>query len=78
MILMLVFLFLFHCFQSLCNACGLRYRKRTRALQGLDKGRAKKSRKRNRTSRGNQFKLNEEEEAAILLMTLSCGSLCTC
>ena len=76
--------------RSLCNACGLRYRKRRKAL---DKGGAKKSRKRNnRATREHddevdfgcnlepytlhgrsQFKLKEEEEAAILLMALSCA-----
>lgn len=71
-------------------------------MLGLDKGGAKKSRKRNRTRKGHkvgvtlnykagmdfgrnmesytlhgrQFKLREEEEAAILLMALSCGSVC--
>ncbi|MED6193713.1 hypothetical protein PIB30_022009 [Stylosanthes scabra] len=82
--------------RSLCNACGLRYRKRRKAL---DKGGAKKSRKRsNGATSGHghshdhddevifgcnlepytlhgrrQFKLKEEEEAAILLMALSCA-----
>ncbi|CAL0311120.1 unnamed protein product [Lupinus luteus] len=63
--------------RSLCNACGLRYRKRTRVLQDLDKGVAKKNRKMNIRRIGSESKLKEEEEeAAILLMALSCGSLC--
>ncbi|XP_061353206.1 GATA transcription factor 16-like [Gastrolobium bilobum] len=83
--------------RSLCKACGIRYRKRRRAILDLDKGGAKKSRKKNRTRRGHankvlmnfgrnmeqhpllgrQIKLKEEEEAAMLLMALSCGFLCT-
>ncbi|KAJ7973026.1 GATA transcription factor [Quillaja saponaria] len=91
--------------RSLCNACGLRYRKRMRALLSLDQGRAKKNSNRNRTGRsskllrvlvklgvvdllgrkivlhtslGNQLKFKEEEQAALLLMALSCNAFYAC
>ncbi|XP_068660360.1 GATA transcription factor 15-like [Aristolochia californica] len=83
--------------KSLCNACGIRYRKRRRALLGLNPGvekeKEKKERKKNklgvsyklrllalgrdvllhRSLLHKQRKLAEEEEAAVLLMALSCG-----
>lgn len=62
--------------QSLCNACGLRFRKRM-ALVGLKSADSQKRRKRSPTGRvmKRQMKLKEEEEAAISLMALSCGSI---
>ncbi|KAK9201919.1 hypothetical protein WN944_017128 [Citrus x changshan-huyou] len=81
--------------RSLCNACGIRYRKtKKRALLGRDKGRAQK-RKRKYSSNSNNHKgatklgislkaglmavvgsdMGEEEQAAILLMSLSYGCL---
>ena len=86
--------------QTLCNACGIRQRKRRRALLGLDKGGPELSRKKMAKSsnssklgvslkldlmgfiRDGTFqedwkrKLGEEEQAAVLLMALSCGSVC--
>ncbi|XP_052206501.1 GATA transcription factor 16-like [Diospyros lotus] len=100
--------------KSLCNACGIRSRKKRRALLGLNKGSTedKKLKKtssntqRNRTSISSsnnsklgdslkrkllalggemalqrpkmekmRRKLGEEEQAAMLLMALSCGSV---
>ncbi|OAY61885.1 GATA transcription factor 16 [Manihot esculenta] len=82
--------------KTLCNACGIRYRKKKRNLLGLDKGRAEKSRRKIAKSSRSELgvplklglmvagreallqeewkrKLGEEEQAAILLMALSCG-----
>ncbi|GAB4850824.1 hypothetical protein Ancab_030123 [Ancistrocladus abbreviatus] len=98
--------------KSLCNACGIRSRKKRRAILGLNKGQAeeKKSKKSNynhnrttttRTSNSKlgsslnqrllalgrevlmqrskidkqRRKLGEEEQAAVLLMALSYGSV---
>ncbi|GAB2237510.1 hypothetical protein Droror1_Dr00015412 [Drosera rotundifolia] len=91
--------------KSLCNACGIRSRKKRRALLGLTKGEMeeKKSKKMSHVSRisnkivsplhqrllalGRQVlmqrpkmnkqrrKLGEEEQAAVLLMALSYGSV---
>ncbi|KAI4349711.1 hypothetical protein L6164_010271 [Bauhinia variegata] len=75
--------------RSLCNACGLRYiKRRRRNLLGLDNGsRVNKTRKKNTRNISSelggsmnqnvelQFKLKEEEEAAVLLMALSSASL---
>lgn len=87
-------------FQSLCNACGIKYNKKRRQLLGLDTGRSNRKKKRTSVSRSDQVgeilkmrfmalgsdmvlqrsgklmsKLREEEQAAILLMALSCGSV---
>ncbi|XWS14152.1 hypothetical protein CRYUN_Cryun36dG0099100 [Craigia yunnanensis] len=92
--------------KSLCNACGIRSRKKRRAILGLNKGGDKKSKRGN--SNGNNSsssnnlgdnlkqrflslgretlmqrstdekqrrKLGEEEQAAVLLMALSYGSV---
>ncbi|KAF2304747.1 hypothetical protein GH714_037808 [Hevea brasiliensis] len=82
--------------KTLCNACGIRYRKKRRTLLGLDNGRAEKSRRKIAKSSKSKpgvplklglvvagrdillqeewkKKLGEEEQAAILLMALSCG-----
>jgi len=96
--------------KSLCNACGIRSRKKRRALLGINKGSTttedKKSNKRDSDSHGSNIKLGdslkkkmmalgrevawqrstvakmrrrrklgEEEQAAVLLMALSCGSV---
>ena len=90
--------------QSLCNACGIRSRKKRRSLLGLNRGgeveRKNKgsSNNRNNNGGGNQGKiggeslkwrsmafgrkelmqrtqLGEEEQAAVLLMALSYGSV---
>uniref|UniRef100_A0A5B6YK16 Putative GATA transcription factor 16 n=1 Tax=Davidia involucrata TaxID=16924 RepID=A0A5B6YK16_DAVIN len=98
--------------KSLCNACGIRSRKKRRALLGLNKGpttedkKSKKIKNNDKTSNngGNSTKLGEslkrklyalgrevvlqrstvgkqrrtlgeEEQAAMLLMALSCGSV---
>ncbi|OMO53576.1 Zinc finger, GATA-type [Corchorus capsularis] len=95
--------------KSLCNACGIRSRKKRRAILGLNKGEDKKSTKRggsNNSSSSNaknsnlgdnlkqrllslgrevlmqrstvekqRRKLGEEEQAAVLLMALSYGSV---
>lgn len=86
--------------RTLCNACGIRQRKKRRALLGLDKGGPERSREKmakgsNSSKLGVSLnldlmgfkrdgmfqedckrKLGEEEQAAILLMALSCGSIC--
>ncbi|EOX95202.1 hypothetical protein QUC31_004917 [Theobroma cacao] len=81
--------------RSLCNACGIRHRKKKRALLGLDRdSRTEKSKSKTGTdvSRSGvktlgremglhrmvgkqewKSKLREEEQAAFLLMALSCG-----
>ncbi|XVF32849.1 hypothetical protein REPUB_Repub17cG0118000 [Reevesia pubescens] len=81
--------------RSLCNACGIRYRKKKRALLGLNRdSRIEKSKSKtgidvNRSGikslgrdmglhhmvgkHGWKSKLREEEQAAFLLMALSCG-----
>jgi len=90
--------------KSLCNACGIRSRKRRRALLGLNKTEDKKSKKSNGNNNNHNRKLGgsikskllalgkemawqrstveklrrqlgEEEQAAVLLMALSCGSV---
>ncbi|KAH1096557.1 hypothetical protein J1N35_013478 [Gossypium stocksii] len=98
--------------KSLCNACGIRSRKKRRAILGLNKGEDKKSKKGNingnnynrKSSSSNtknlgdnlkqrllslgkevlmqrskvekqRSKLGEEEQAAVLLMALSYGSV---
>ncbi|XP_043711730.1 GATA transcription factor 16-like [Telopea speciosissima] len=90
--------------KSLCNACGIRYRKKRRALLGLNKG-GQEKKKDGRSNQNNnnkklgvslklrlfelgrevfldrstmekqRRKLGEEEQAAVLLMALSCGSV---
>ncbi|KAJ6319909.1 hypothetical protein OIU78_015332 [Salix suchowensis] len=86
--------------RTLCNACGIRQRKKRRAVLGLDKGVAKGSKKKiAKTSNSSNLgvslkldlmgfrrdgifqedwkrKLGEEEQAAILLMAMSCGLVC--
>ncbi|XVF62508.1 hypothetical protein PTKIN_Ptkin09bG0013600 [Pterospermum kingtungense] len=91
--------------KSLCNACGIRSRKKRRAILGLNKAEDKKSRRGGNNSNGNSTKslgdnlkqrllalgrevlmqrstaekqrrkLGEEEQAAVLLMALSYGSV---
>ncbi|OIT07928.1 PREDICTED: GATA transcription factor 16-like [Nicotiana attenuata] len=73
--------------KSLCNACGIKYNKKRRQLLGLDKGRSDKGKKKRKISgekNGQSLKmklmalggkLREEEQAAVLLMALSCGSV---
>ncbi|KGN57147.1 GATA transcription factor 16 [Cucumis sativus] len=90
--------------KSLCNACGIRSRKKRRAILGLSKGvvEDKKNKKSSNISSNSKFrdslkqrllalgrevlmqrstverqrkKLGEEEQAAVLLMALSCGSV---
>ncbi|XP_047963565.1 GATA transcription factor 15-like [Salvia hispanica] len=74
--------------KSLCNACGIKYNKRRRESLGLDTGNRKKKRSEDRSSKVGEMlkmrfmrssklmsKLREEEQAAILLMALSCGSV---
>ena len=88
----LTFLSLF--FQSLCNACGIRSRKKKRAILGISKGSNEDGRKGKRSGgagaaaigggalgrevllhRSHWKKLGEEEKAAVLLMSLSYGSV---
>ncbi|KAK1294686.1 GATA transcription factor 15 [Acorus calamus] len=90
--------------KSLCNACGIRYRKKRREQLGLnddqqmkvkkktkgkrsvggekDKvsllklrllGLLKRSSEQKQRGRWSELELGEEEEAAVLLMSLSCG-----
>ncbi|KAL9435592.1 hypothetical protein AB3S75_021795 [Citrus x aurantiifolia] len=80
--------------RSLCNACGIRYRKtKKRALLGRDKGRAQKRKRKYSSNNNNKgatklgislkaglmavvgSDMGEEEQAAILLMSLSYGCL---
>ncbi|MCD7472691.1 hypothetical protein HAX54_014019 [Datura stramonium] len=72
--------------KSLCNACGIKYNKKRRQILGLDKGEKKRKINEEKNSReiGESLKmklmafggkLREEEQAAILLMALSCGSV---
>ncbi|KAJ7980327.1 GATA transcription factor [Quillaja saponaria] len=90
--------------KSLCNACGIRSRKKRRAILGLSKSTENKKGKRNSSSGGSsnklgdslkqrllamdrevmlqrsrverqRRKLGEEEQAAVLLMALSYGSV---
>ena len=87
--------------QTLCNACGIKYHKRRRALLGLEKGKVDKNKKKTTSSNGSSSsssnngglgmpfkikvirqstdnfrdKLGEVEEAAMLLMALSYGSV---
>ncbi|CAA3007597.1 GATA transcription factor 15-like [Olea europaea subsp. europaea] len=87
-------------FQSLCNACGIKYNKKRRQHLGLETARTGKKKKRSSINKSNEIKeilkmrfmalgsevmlqrtgklmskLREEEQAAILLMSLSCGSV---
>ncbi|XP_061349209.1 GATA transcription factor 16-like [Gastrolobium bilobum] len=91
--------------KSLCNACGIRSRKKKRAILGISKGSNEDSKKGKRSSgsskvggggdglslkqsqrlfafgrevlmqRSHWKKLGEEEQAAVLLMSLSYGSV---
>ncbi|GMJ05439.1 GATA transcription factor 15 [Hibiscus trionum] len=83
--------------KSLCNACGIRSRKKRRTIIGLKKGEEKKSKKtpkslgenlkqrlislgrevlmQRSTVENQRRKLGEEEQAAVLLMALSYGSV---
>ncbi|KAG4929378.1 hypothetical protein JHK86_046339 [Glycine max] len=78
--------------KSLCNACGIRSRKKKRAILGINKGSTEDGRKGKRTGGGGGIgggalgrevllhrshwkKLGEEEKAAVLLMSLSYGSV---
>ncbi|KAH7578285.1 hypothetical protein JRO89_XS01G0363800 [Xanthoceras sorbifolium] len=78
--------------RSLCNACGIRYRKTKKAMLGLENGRTEKGGKKNRRDHSSKLQVSlkmglmavgremmlkksmgEEEQAAMLLMALSCG-----
>ncbi|XP_050203545.1 GATA transcription factor 16-like [Mercurialis annua] len=71
--------------KTLCNACGIRYRKKSRSGGGLEKRDQKNKKKigKNRATNNNnnnllvqnmwKRKLGEEEQAAFLLMALSYG-----
>ncbi|KAK8548813.1 hypothetical protein V6N13_054417 [Hibiscus sabdariffa] len=88
--------------KSLCNACGIRSRKKRRAILGSSKGQDKKSKSESNSKKSSNFgdnlkqrllylgrevlmqrskvekqrrKLGEEEQAAVLLMALSYGSV---
>lgn len=73
--------------QSLCNACGIRYRKTKKAmLLGLNDGKTEKrsGRKKSKETNDNihqvssvnlMMSMGEEEQAAMLLMSLSCASV---
>ena len=88
--------------QSLCNACGIRSRKKKRAILGVGKGSSEDNSKKGKRSSNNKVgdglkqrllalgrevlmqrssverqrnKLGEEEQAAVLLMSLSYGSV---
>ncbi|WCJ22281.1 GATA transcription factor 15 [Euphorbia peplus] len=73
--------------KTLCNACGIRHRKKARMLVGLEEQR--NNRRKIAKSNGSKFKLGlrisgrdnnkvgggEEEQAAFLLMALSYGCI---
>ncbi|KAE9601484.1 hypothetical protein Lal_00040600 [Lupinus albus] len=85
--------------KSLCNACGIRSRKKKRAILGVSKGNSDEIRKGKRSNSNNRIgeslkqrlwnlgkevmmqrstmrmKLGEEEQAAVVLMSLSYGSV---
>uniref|UniRef100_A0A803LA55 GATA-type domain-containing protein n=1 Tax=Chenopodium quinoa TaxID=63459 RepID=A0A803LA55_CHEQI len=63
--------------KTLCNACGIKYHKRRRALLGLDKGKIKvmASGGIRQSAEKLRDKLGEVEQAAMLLMALSYGSV---
>ncbi|XP_047174728.1 GATA transcription factor 16-like [Vigna umbellata] len=80
--------------KSLCNACGIRSRKKKRAILGISKGNNEDGRKGKKSGgagaaaigggalgrevllhRSHWKKLGEEEKAAVLLMSLSYGSV---
>uniref|UniRef100_A0A7C8YQL6 GATA-type domain-containing protein n=1 Tax=Opuntia streptacantha TaxID=393608 RepID=A0A7C8YQL6_OPUST len=83
--------------KTLCNACGIKYHKKRRALLGIDKGKVEKSKKKNKNNNTNNSSNNgsigmplkikvmasgirqrenlEVEQAAMLLMALSYGSV---
>lgn len=84
--------------QSLCNACGIRYGKKRRELQGVEGGCREKVAKRGKSGKSSVAgvlrllgpgkdalvklkrrrpwrRMAEVEEAAVLLMALSCGFL---
>ncbi|KAI4344819.1 hypothetical protein L6164_012007 [Bauhinia variegata] len=91
--------------KSLCNACGIRSRKKKRAILGINKGSAEDNKKGKRSNNGGgnnklgyslkqrlmalgrevlmqrssvdrpRKRLGEEEQAAVLLMCLSYGSV---
>ncbi|KAI4334918.1 hypothetical protein L6164_013619 [Bauhinia variegata] len=91
--------------KSLCNACGIRSRKKKRAILGINKGSAEDNKKGKRSTNGGSSnklgdslkqrlmalgrevlmqrstierprkRLGEEEQAAVLLMSLSYGSV---
>lgn len=63
----------------MCNACGIKYNKKRRQILGVDKKRRIISKEKKSREIGKLMalggKLREEEQAAILLMALSCGSV---
>lgn len=61
--------------QSLCNACGIRYRKKRRVVLGVNRDQRGEKSQRKKSKDGVSFKLGEEEQAAFLLMALSCSSV---
>ncbi|XVF66161.1 hypothetical protein PTKIN_Ptkin10aG0012900 [Pterospermum kingtungense] len=56
--------------KSLCNACGIRSRKKRNSILGLNK-----REEHHKKSKNKRRKLGEEEQAAVLLMALSYGSV---
>lgn len=104
-IMILIILLFFFCVQSLCNACGIRSRKKKRAILGISKGSGEDGSRKGKRSgggggggskvgdslnlkqrvmalgrevlmqRSHWKKLGEEEQAAVLLMSLSYGSV---
>jgi len=62
--------------KSLCNACGIRYRKKRREAKGVDGGVGMKMKVLGLKKKWKQrMMLGEEEQAAVLLMALSSGLL---
>ncbi|EEF47310.1 GATA transcription factor 16 isoform X2 [Ricinus communis] len=69
--------------KTLCNACGIRYRKKSRRILGVEKGGAEKRKGKLVKAAEVRYKdifqeqwkrkLGEEEQAAFLLMALSYG-----
>ncbi|XP_020254910.1 GATA transcription factor 16-like isoform X3 [Asparagus officinalis] len=60
--------------KSLCNACGIRYRKKRRESKGVE-GLGMKMKVLGLKKKWKQRIMGEEEQAAVLLMALSSGLL---
>lgn len=64
-----VFSWKFLNFQSLCNACGIRYRKKRRDLLGLNKGEAKRKKKKSIESSSSELGVSLNELGLMAIQT---------